>query len=304
MLQHADADLVDKPRYSIRNLVTNKEYVVNVTHIRPFYFDPTYVTPLKIAVKDTDETVVDTIVQHDSSRILMIRSHWFDGHLMDHSTIAKSLFDVVAFSTKHSTKLLTWIPEGQLAFERLKALVNNCPKLYFVDDTLPIILYTDTSDNAQGAYLCQIRTLPDGKSVEEPIRFLDGSFHGPQGRWFTIEKEAYAIYWALLRIDDPVGGVHFSIRTDHRNLLFMNNHGSLKMLQCKLDKQHYDETIEHVPGKTNIPADVFSRLVARPQPVSIHHVLVLQCSPTQRDLIERFHTTYLYAHWVWNERLL
>ena len=77
MLQHSDADLVDKPRYSIRNLVTNK---VDVTHIRPFYFDPTYVTPLKIAVKDTDETVVDTIVQHDSSQILVIRSPWFDGY--------------------------------------------------------------------------------------------------------------------------------------------------------------------------------------------------------------------------------
>jgi hypothetical protein len=58
---------VDKSRYSIRNLVTNKEYVVDVTHIRPFYFHPTYVTPLNIAVKDTDETVVDAIVQHDFS---------------------------------------------------------------------------------------------------------------------------------------------------------------------------------------------------------------------------------------------
>ena len=29
--------------------------------------DSTYVTPLNIAVKDTDETVADTIVQHDLS---------------------------------------------------------------------------------------------------------------------------------------------------------------------------------------------------------------------------------------------
>ena len=58
---------MDKSRYYIRNLVTNKEYFVDVTHIRPFYFDPTYVTPLNIAVKDTDKKVVDTIVQHDFS---------------------------------------------------------------------------------------------------------------------------------------------------------------------------------------------------------------------------------------------
>ena len=36
---------------SIRNLVTDKEYVVDVTYIPPFYYDPAYVTPLNIAVK-------------------------------------------------------------------------------------------------------------------------------------------------------------------------------------------------------------------------------------------------------------
>ena len=67
VIQQHGKSLVDKPRYTIRNLVTDKEYVVDVTHIRPFYYDPTYVTPLNIAVKDTDETVVDMIVKHDFS---------------------------------------------------------------------------------------------------------------------------------------------------------------------------------------------------------------------------------------------
>ena len=52
---------------TIRNLVTDKEYVVDVMHIHPFYFDPNYLAPLKVAVKDTDETVVDTILHHDFS---------------------------------------------------------------------------------------------------------------------------------------------------------------------------------------------------------------------------------------------
>ena len=59
-------------------------------------------------------------------------------------------------------------------------------------------------------------------------------------------------------------GVLFTIRTDHRNQLFMNNHGSRKVLQWKLDIQHYDGTIEHVAEKDNIPADVFRRLIIRP----------------------------------------
>ena len=44
MLQHCDADLVDKPLHFTRYLVMDKEYVVDVTHIRLFYFDPTCYT--------------------------------------------------------------------------------------------------------------------------------------------------------------------------------------------------------------------------------------------------------------------
>ena len=67
VLNEHDKSLVEKPRYTICTLVTDKEYVVDVTHIRPFYCDPAFVTPLNIAVKDTDETVVDMIVKQDFS---------------------------------------------------------------------------------------------------------------------------------------------------------------------------------------------------------------------------------------------
>ena len=43
--------------------------------------------------------------------------------------------------------------------------------------------------------------------------------------------------------------------------LLLNNHGYQKVLQWKLDLQHYDTIIEHIPGEENILADVFSRLV-------------------------------------------
>ena len=66
--------LVDKPCYTIRNLVIDKEYVVDFTHIWPFCYDPTYVTPLNIVVKDTDETMMDMIVKHDTLRGV----HFFD----------------------------------------------------------------------------------------------------------------------------------------------------------------------------------------------------------------------------------
>ena len=55
--------------------------------------------------------------------------------------------------TKQKIISLAWIPDGHIAFEKLKALVNNCPKLYFVDYNLSVILYTNASDYAHGASL-------------------------------------------------------------------------------------------------------------------------------------------------------
>ena len=103
--------------------------------------------------------------------------------------MTKPLNDMVASVTKQKT--LSWIQDGRIVFERLKTLVNDSPKLYFIDYNLPVILYTDASDYAQGIYLCQLRTLP------VPVSRPYGSWVTPfrdQVRWSTIEKEFYAIY--------------------------------------------------------------------------------------------------------------
>jgi hypothetical protein len=57
----------EKLWYTIQNLVPTKEYFADVTHLKPFYFDPDYVTPLNIATRDTDESVVLRILDHDFS---------------------------------------------------------------------------------------------------------------------------------------------------------------------------------------------------------------------------------------------
>ena len=76
--------------------------------------------------------------------------NYFKDHLRDHSEVAKPLYDMVASATatKQKIKSLAWTPDGHIAIEKLKALVNNCSKLYFIDYTLPVILYTNASDYA------------------------------------------------------------------------------------------------------------------------------------------------------------
>jgi len=51
----------------------------------------------------------------------------------------------------------------------------------------------------------------------------------PGGRLSRRKRLPYI--GVLKKLDDIVGGVRFTIRTDHRNLLHLNNHGSRKVLQ-------------------------------------------------------------------------
>jgi hypothetical protein len=61
--------------------------------------------------------------------------------------------------------------------------------------------------------------------------------------------------WSYLLRDIP-----FKIKTDHRNLLFLNLDASQKVQRWKMEIQAYDFTIEHIQGKYNIIPDLYSRL--------------------------------------------
>ena len=87
-----------------------------------------------------------------------------------------------------------WDFNADAAFEALNTIIHDCQKLYFIDNSLKPILFTDATNDAHAVYSHQERQI-DGKAVKEPIRFLGVTFHGPQTRWSTIEKETYAIYW-------------------------------------------------------------------------------------------------------------
>ena len=120
-------------------------------------------------------------------------------------------------------------------------------------------LHTDASDYGAGAYLFQID--PDtGKEL--PIQFLSKTFSDVQKRWSTIEKECYSIFYALRELEHLIRDRKFTLRTDHRNLLFLNAQATSKVTRWKLAIQEYDFDIEHIPGRDNIVADQMSRLCA------------------------------------------
>ena len=69
--------------------------------------------------------------------------------------------------------------------------------LYTSDVTKPFNLYFDSGDCAVGAVL----THQDNCGFERPISLhISQKLTDMQQRWATIEKEAYAIVWALAKL--------------------------------------------------------------------------------------------------------
>lgn len=147
-------------------------------------------------------------------------------------------------------------PEEAKVFQKLKNAVWDCPKLFFYDPHLPVHLHTDACNTGIGAYLFQ----KDAEGNELPVAFMSRNLRGAELNWSTFEQECFAIHQALKKFEYLLRDVKFTIRTDHRNLLFLNNDASSKVLHWKWDIQQYNFDVEHIPGRDNIVADLYSRL--------------------------------------------
>jgi hypothetical protein len=101
----------------------------------------------------------------------------------------KPLQDCVHHYSPH--KKIQWTEELTSAFQTLQNAVHSAPKLYFMDESAPVILETDASQYGIGAYLYQV---VDG--AKPPVAILSKTLNAPETRWSTPEKEAYAIFFA------------------------------------------------------------------------------------------------------------
>ena len=158
---------------------------------------------------------------------------------------------------KNSKAKLIWTDEAEDSYETVMSLLRDCPTLYFLDSHSPIHLYTDASDKGFGAYLCQVVN-----DQERPIAFLSKSISASQKKWYTNEKEAYAIYWAFVELKHLIEHRKFTLHTDHRNLLYIVEDNSQKVATWKQLISQYNFDIEYIKGELNEVADSLSRLCA------------------------------------------
>ncbi len=132
--------------------------------------------------------------------------NYFRDHVKGLSSMVKLLNDMVN-PYKKSTLITCWSPEMEQVFRTVQEAVGNCPKLfYYVDPSLPIHVRTDASDYGIGGYIFQV----DG-AKKLSIRFISIARHKAQLNWPTFEKEAFAIFYTILKFDFLLRDVKFVV---------------------------------------------------------------------------------------------
>ena len=130
----------------------------------------------------TQQRIENTVNIREPSNLKELQSflgvaNYFRDHIKNHSIIVQPMTAMVTDANRIKTKNIIWTEKAKQSFAKTKEMINACPKLYFINLEAKIILCTDASDYAFGAYLFQI--VPEGTIlVDQPIRFMSKSFTG------------------------------------------------------------------------------------------------------------------------------
>jgi hypothetical protein len=196
-------------------------------------------------------------------------ANYFRDHVRNHSLLAHPLSALLPLYTRtHRNHKLQWNEELKTAFFTLRDAVSDCTKLFFMNDLWPIVLETDASDYGIGAVLAQID--PDTGTMI-PIQFVSKSLTGAQLRWSTPEKEMYAVYYAVKKLEYLLSDAQFTWRTDHKNNILSRSTGSDKVMRWDLYLQGFQIKKEYIKGEDNAISDTFSRLCAVSDPNEYVH---------------------------------
>lgn len=182
-------------------------------------------------------------------------------YVQNFSIIAQPLYLLLKKPDKMDNKQfkkskIKWSTESEEAFMKLKRAIVESKGLGTLDYDKPIYMNTDACNKGWGAILYQY-TENNEKNI---VSMLSGKFNSRESNWSTLEQECYAIYKAITSWRHFILGKEFHVYCDHRNLSFILNSETKKVLRWKLALMEYQFMIHHIPGAENTESDILSRL--------------------------------------------
>lgn len=154
-----------------------------------------------------------------------------------------------------------WTPRHQIAFEAVKAAMQNDIFLTGFDFSKPAVLETDASNVAYAGVISQ----KDSNGDLRPVLMFSHTFSPEQMNWPAHDKELYAIVFAMKRYRHFLSGHPEPVQvfSDHQALSkFMTTTDlSLKDRHRRWAEilSEFNFSIQYRPGKENTVADALSR---------------------------------------------
>ena len=181
---------------------------------------------------------------------------YYRNFCLNFSDIAAPLTNLLSKKVK-----FVWTDDCQLAFDKVKLLLQKSPVLKSPDYEKPFKLIIDSSDVGTGSVLVQEAS--DG--LDHPVSYFSKKFLKYQKNYSVVEKETLGLVLALEHFDVYLGSTPFKIKvyTDHNPLTFLKTmkNKNQRLVRWSLALQEYDLEIQHIPGSENVVADALSRCI-------------------------------------------
>ena len=159
-----------------------------------------------------------------------------------------------------------WSKECQSAFEEIKKCLLSDLALVHFDPQKELIVASDASDYGLGAVL--LHRLKDGST--KPIAHASRSLLPAERNYSQIEKESFAIIYAIKKFHRFIHGRIFTLQTDHKPLLTIfgskkgiPTHTANRLQRWSIILLNYNFKMEYISSKNIGHADGLSRLIRK-----------------------------------------
>ena len=189
-----------------------------------------------------------------TSRKELARFLGMAGYYRNFCNIAAPLTNLLSKKVK-----FVWTDDWQMAFDKVKLLLQKSPVLKSPDYEKPFKLIIDSSDVGTGSVLVQEAS--DG--LDHPVSYFSKKFLKYQRKYSVVEKETLGLVLALEHFDVYLGSFKIKVYTDHNPLTFLKTmkNKNQRLVRWSLALQEYNLEIQHIPGSENVVADALSRCI-------------------------------------------
>lgn len=179
---------------------------------------------------------------------------YYRNYIPNYAAIAVPLTDL---TRKGLPNNIHWGESQEKAYNTLKNALVQKPILRLPDLQKAFTLRTDASDYGIGAVLLQEE---DGHLF--PVSYASKKLSDRERLYATVEKECFAIVWAVKRFMIYLYGKEFTLQTDHQPLAYLNKSKftNNRIMRWAMYLQNYKFKIEFIKGVENVGADYLSRI--------------------------------------------